>query len=189
MACMLVANDLRLVNGRTVSLTADRGVPLAIMGASGSGKSLMLRALADLDPAPGDVSLDGTSREAMPAPCWRSRVCYVQAEAGWWEETVADHLSRPHLPLADRLHLDPARLTAPRRELSSGERARAALLRALLAEPDALLLDEPTGPLDPDTTLAVEAVLRDWAQTRVLVFSTHDVGQPDRLGAHVMHLT
>jgi len=53
---------------------------LAIEGASGAGKTLVLRALADLDPSAGDVSVDGVERREMPAHIWRRRVRYCAAE-------------------------------------------------------------------------------------------------------------
>ena len=77
----------------------DSGQCIAVTGPSGAGKTLLLRAIADLDPAEGEVLLDGVSRDAMAAPDWRARVTYVPAEAGWWEETV-----RPHFfPVAGRV--------------------------------------------------------------------------------------
>ena len=57
-----------------------------MVGPSGSGKSLFLRALADLDPNEGDLRLDGESREAMSGPQWRRRVTYVAGESGWWDD-------------------------------------------------------------------------------------------------------
>ena len=62
---------------------------LCITGASGSGKSVLLRMLADIDPAEGELSLAGMDRRAMPASTWRQRVMLVPAQAGWWAPTVA----------------------------------------------------------------------------------------------------
>jgi len=63
---------------------------------SGAGKSLLLRAIADLDPNEGTVKLDGMLREAVPAPHWRSQVTYVAAEPGWWGDTVQEHFTAWH---------------------------------------------------------------------------------------------
>ena len=70
---------------------------MTVRGASGSGKSLFLRALADLDPSTGDVRLDGTARDDMPASDWRRRVTYVAADSGWWTERVGDHFEAPDI--------------------------------------------------------------------------------------------
>src|SRR5690349_13121090 len=67
------------------------GECLAITGASGSGKSLCLRMIADLDGNEGDVLLDGASRRSFSAPAWRRQVVYNAAEPGWWHERVGDH--------------------------------------------------------------------------------------------------
>ncbi|MFQ6548076.1 ATP-binding cassette domain-containing protein [Aestuariibius sp. 2305UL40-4] len=183
---MLNATNLSLANGRTVSFSATAGRPLAVAGISGSGKTLLLRSLADLDPARGTVNLDGVSRDAVSAPDWRARVAYVPAEPGWWAPTLRDHLPDSSSDGLAALGLAEALLDAPIDRLSTGERQRAALLRAMTRRPRALLLDEPTGPLDPATTTAVEAVLRDWPGILVLV--SHDPGQPDRLGAERLSL-
>src|SRR5271154_2150906 len=75
--------DLALAPGECVGIT----------GASGSGKSLFLRMICDLDPNDGEVWLDGAPRSAMSAPAWRRRVVYVPAESGWWSDHIAAHFS------------------------------------------------------------------------------------------------
>ena len=91
--------------------------------------------VADLDPNQGEVFLDGVERRSLPAPAWRRKVVYNAAEPGWWHERVADHF--------DGAAMDFARATAPRLalaaalldgqvvQLSTGERQRVALIRAL----------------------------------------------------------
>ncbi len=58
----------------------------------GAGKSLLLRALVDLDPNEGRVTLDGQDRRAMPAGSWRRAIAYLPAESGWWASDVASHM-------------------------------------------------------------------------------------------------
>ena len=77
------------------SLCVAAGECGVIMGQSGSGKSVLARAIADLDPNEGDVLWRGQSRNAMPAPRWRRLVAYVPAESGWWDERVGDHFRHP----------------------------------------------------------------------------------------------
>ena len=183
---MLEAQNLLLANERSISLAAAPGRPLAVSGASGSGKTLLLRALADLDPVRGRVRLDGIDRMAVPAPEWRTRVSYVPAESAWWAATLRDHLLADGAGRMAKVGLGDGLLDAPIDRLSTGERQRAALLRAMARGPRALLLDEPTGPLDPASTAAVEAVLRDWPG--ILVIVSHDPDQADRLGAERLEL-
>ena len=135
-------------------------------GIIGPGKSLLLRMIADLDPNEGEVWLDGRARRSFTAAAWRRRVVSSAAEPGWWHNTAA-----PHFPkgaaldtarmLMPRLSLAPALLESPIVRLSTGERQRLALIRALALDPPVHLLDEPTGPLDQDATARVEDLLRE----------------------------
>ena len=90
-----------------VDLELAEGQCTALSGPSGAGKSILMRAIADLDPNEGEVSLNGRSRESIPAPSWRRQVVYVPAEAGWWAERVGGHFPDPDIaaPLMIRLGL------------------------------------------------------------------------------------
>jgi len=163
------------------------GECLAIAGPSGSGKSLLLRMIADLDPSQGEVLLDGVERRTVPAPAWRRKVVYNAAEPGWWHERVADHFPGEAMEfaraMAPRLALAPGLLDAPVVQLSTGERQRTALIRALALHPPVLLLDEATGALDEDSTALVEDVLRErLADGVTIVMVTHSAAQAVRLG-------
>jgi len=165
------------------------GACVAITGASGSGKSLFLRMVADLDPNQGEVFVDGRARSSMPAPAWRRLVTYVPAESGWWEEAVAAHFD--DLPaarvMAERLGLKPELLDGVVLRLSTGEKQRLALTRSLLVGGPVLLLDEPTGALDGDSQAKVEAVLRErMAAGTTILMVTHDAAQAGRLGGRHM---
>ena len=168
-----------------MNLAVRSGECLVIRGASGSGKTRLLRAIADLDPASGEITLDGAAREAVPAPQWRRRVCYVSAEPGWWCDSVAPHFpSWPSLlPMLDGLRLSAAYGARAIASLSTGERQRLALLRAIAIEPEVLLLDEPTSALDPAATEAVETVLQDRMEHGLaILLATHNSAQAERLG-------
>ena len=88
---MLSLRDLRRPGLVEASFELADGECVGVRGASGSGKTLLLRAIADLDPNDGIVQLDGRSRADMTAPAWRRLVAYVPAEPGWWAETVGAH--------------------------------------------------------------------------------------------------
>lgn len=161
------------------------GECVVVQGASGAGKSLLLRAIADLDPNHGRVSLDGNDRMSMTAPAWRALVGYLPAEPGWWADRVAEHfLDWPaNEALARRLNLPDGIGVGLVAHLSTGERQRLALLRALERQPRVLLLDEPTAALDARATAAVEAVLAERrAGGLALLWVSHDVEQAERLG-------
>lgn len=181
---MLTVRGLARLTLGPADVDLDSGQCIAVTGPSGSGKTLLLRAIADLDPADGDVLLDGVSRNAMSAPDWRAKVTYVPAEAGWWEETVRPHFSdwQDALPLIERFMLPASCGDWPITRLSTGERQRLALARALVQSPRVLLLDEPTSGLDPDATVAVETELRAQLAAGVgILMVTHDAAQADRL--------
>lgn len=147
----------------------------------------MLRMIVDLDPNEGEVRLDGRERRSMPAPEWRRHVVYNAAEPGWWAEDLA-----PHFPgamwqylrqNAGRIGISPGLLDGPLDRLSTGERQRLALLRALSLAPPVLLLDEPTGALDQAITLTVENLLREQlARGTAILLVTHSPEQAARLG-------
>jgi ABC-type lipoprotein export system ATPase subunit len=123
----------------------------------------------------------------MPAPQWRSQTSYVAAESGWWADRVIEHFSaytRSEIAaLAARLGVGADLLDAPVAQLSTGEKQRLSLVRALLPNPPVLLLDEPTGPLDEDSVIQVEALLRErMAAGTSILLVTHNPAQAERLG-------
>ena len=172
-----------------VTLRLDAGECVSVRGASGSGKTVLLRALADLDPCGGRVSLDGVDREAMAGPDWRRQVTYVAAEPGWWAEVVRDHFEdwSAMRDTAAVLGLPDACGDWPVSRLSTGERQRLGFLRAFVQQPRVLLLDEPTSGLDPDATAAVETLVRRHLDgTGAALWVTHDRNQGRRMGRRVL---
>ncbi|RFA30148.1 hypothetical protein CAI21_08140 [Alkalilimnicola ehrlichii] len=157
---------------------------VCLSGASGSGKSRLLRAIADLDPHGGEAVLRGHAQSAIPAPQWRRRVALLPAESQWWAETVGEHL--PKAPAAADLRaLDlPAEATSWNvARLSSGEKQRLALLRVVSLSPEVLLLDEPTANLDSDNAARVERwLLRLVREQRLAaLWVSHDPAQIERV--------
>lgn len=174
-----------------LDLRISAGECVCLQGASGSGKSLLLRALADLDPHAGEAWLDGTACSVMPAPQWRRKVVLVAAESQWWHARVGAHFP----PGFERARL--AALDLPGEALdwevarcSTGERQRLALLRALALQPAALLLDEPTGNLDAGSSARVEALVADYRHDHAaaVLWVSHDARQAARVASRCLVL-
>ncbi len=181
---MLAVEGLRCPLLEPVSFELAARECLVVGGASGSGKTVLLRALADLDPNRGDVRLDGQARDAMPAPAWRREVTYLPAEAGWWAETVGAHFTDwpAAEPAVVALGLPAQCRGWPISRLSTGERQRLALVRALVQKPRVLLLDEPTSGLDSTARTAVEEMISAYlADGGAALWITHDDAQARRL--------
>jgi putative ABC transport system ATP-binding protein len=173
-----------------VSLTLMAGDCVCLSGESGAGKTLLLRAIADLDPHKGEVHLEGRPSADYPPPEWHRRVGYLPAEDAWWHETAAAHFSvLPDTDTLARLGLQEPLLHAPITRLSTGERMRIALLRLLAIKPRVLLLDEPTASLDERNTRFTEALLLEYSaeHNASLLWVSHSPEQIQRLGGrHVL---
>ena len=199
---VLAVRDLEVRRGarsvvRGVSLDVTRGEIIAVMGASGAGKTSVLRALAGLDPiAAGSVAVDGLQLSAGPLPRGEAlrelhrRVGMVFQFHHLFEHLTALHnvwLALVHVQrqpqreaerkareLLDHLGVG-ARADAVPRELSGGEAQRVAIARALAVGPPLLLMDEPTASLDPARRGELATTLRQLAsEGRTLVIATHD---------------
>jgi ABC-type iron transport system FetAB ATPase subunit len=181
---VLTIERLRRLGFGPFDLAVADGECIAIAGPSGAGKSVFLRMVADLDPHDGTARLDDQPCAQLPGPAWRQLVTYLAAESGWWADRVGDHVAdhaqaRALLP---RLHLASDALDWPVTRLSTGERQRLALVRALVQAPRVLLLDEPTSALDPEATAAVEALFAgERARGVSLILVSHDPAQSRRL--------
>lgn len=176
----LAALDLRIEAGEIVGLA----------GPSGSGKTRLLRAVADLEPHDGSAGLGDLRRDAIPAHEWRRRVMLVPAESRWWHDRVGAHFPAGTASLPDALGLPDEALGWSVDRLSSGEKQRLALFRALALEPRALLLDEPTANLDAKSIARIEDWLRGVVRERGLpaLWVAHDADQLDRVAERRLNI-
>ncbi|WP_409344983.1 ATP-binding cassette domain-containing protein [Paenibacillus sp. MBLB4367] len=186
-------------------ITAQIGEPaiVAVLGASGQGKSTLLRIVASLDVADeGDIFLHGMAQKEWKPEEWRMKVCYVAQHAVMLPGTVEDNLRIVSVlhrtafdrPLAERLMSRLGLEGAWRKQagdLSGGEKQRVALIRSLLLRPEILLLDEVTASLDMHSKQAVESLLADWHRTEgtTAVMITHDLAQAAELSGRIWFMS
>ena len=164
-----------------VSFSVERGGALTLVGPSGSGKSTLLRCLNRLvEPTSGTVTFDGRDVRTLDPRELRRRVALVMQTPVLSEGTVGDNLRlRPADAAGDfsdlqlrralaEVGFDPDRLDDDAAPLSGGEKQRVTIARALLGNPQALLLDEPTSALDPPNALLVLATISRLRRARGL---------------------
>ena len=177
-----------------LSLTIHSGEIVALMGPSGCGKTTLLRTLAGLIcTTGGSVALRGQQPQELGWPQYRRRVLLVSQQPVLLDQSVEENLRRPFsyrsapngFPearargLLSRLGLDSFWQTNAR-TLSVGQQQRVALVRALVIQPDVLLLDEPTSALDESTVASVESLLKDEVREAGALVITHQRSQAQR---------
>lgn len=167
-----------------MSFNVNSGECMGLSGRSGTGKTLLLRAIADLDQSQGKVLINGKRREDFSGPVWRKKVGYLPAESRWWYPKVSQHFSfiedcNPR----DFGFLDMTIFHSEVSRLSSGEKQRLALARLLSGSPEVLLLDEPTANLDNSNASLVETLIKNYCrnQDAVAIWITHDQSQLERV--------
>jgi len=184
------------------------GSPLGLLGPSGSGKSMTLRAIAGLEtPDRGRIALDGRvlfdSQRRINVPARERRVGLLFQNYSLFPHlTVAENIAfgLNHLPEQERVGRVANQLAAARLHgfanrypatLSGGEQQRVALARALATEPAALLLDEPFSALDTHLRGALERQLRETLATfeGATVFVSHNIEEAYRVCADLVVLT
>jgi len=188
---------------RAVNLTVEQGAMVAIMGASGSGKSTMMNILGCLDtPTSGTYRLDGVRVDGLDrnarADIRNRKIGFVFQGFNLLSRTTAlDNVELPLLYDRSGRHLDTqamARAALARvgladraehhpSELSGGQQQRVAIARALVTEPALVLADEPTGNLDSRTSIEVMSLFQELNEegvTIVLVTHEHDIARYTR---------
>ena len=178
-----------------ISLDFAAGTTTALIGSSGSGKSTVLRLLLGLDyPDTGSIKIDGCVLDHAHVLELRRRIGYVIQEGGLFPHlTVLSNLALlpRHLgwhndkirqraeELAVLTHLPVDVMTRYPAELSGGQRQRVALMRGLMADPDALLLDEPLGALDPIVRHELQDELKRIFEQlgKTVIIVTHDLAE------------
>lgn len=186
----LQAKKIRSHGLGPVDLTLNRTECVCVSGPSGAGKTLLLRALADLDRHDGEVLLDGRPLDTFAGPEWRRQVGLLPPESAWWHDRVGAHFPLEDKELLPALALPPEIMGWSIARLSSGERQRLALIRLLANRPRVLLLDEPTANLDPASVERVEALLLRYRQqtNAAILWVSHDPAQIARVASRHLRL-
>ena len=180
-----------------ISLSVGRNEFLCLLGPSGCGKSTLLNMIAGFDhPTTGTVSVGG---QTVSAPGSDRGFVFQQPTLMPWLtvwENVAFHLTMRGMGKAERREraqrfIDMVRLNGFENhfpsELSGGMNQRVGIARALLMNPEVILMDEPFGALDEQTKMEMHAELvRIWRESQAtIVFVTHGIDESLALGTHV----
>jgi phosphate transport system ATP-binding protein len=205
---------------RDVSLPVRQGEVLALIGASGSGKTTLLRSLNRLTEVTagagraGRITLDGEEIHEIEVNALRRRVTMVFQQPNPFPMSIFENVAyalregpaRRRRRRARRGQLEPAvreglrraglheevadDLDRPALSLSGGQQQRLCIARALAADPEVLLLDEPCSALDPISTAVIEELIVGLRESVAVVIVTHNLQQAQRVADHVafMHL-
>lgn len=148
-------------------LELSAGECCGLTGKSGVGKSLLLRAIADVIVHGGECLLGNIPCQAFSPQNWRKTVAMVPAESFWWHDRIGAHF-RPDksddallMHLVTQLGFSMDILNWQVSRLSTGERQRLSLVRTLVMKPQILLLDEPTSGLDQKMAAVVEKIVTE----------------------------
>jgi osmoprotectant transport system ATP-binding protein len=179
-----------------ISLTVNAGTTTALLGRSGSGKTTLLRTVNRMiEPTGGEVLVQGRNVRDSELTALRRRIGYVIQETGLFphfrvERDVALVLEAEGRPREERIHRSRDLLTAVGldpdsfahrypHQLSGGQRQRAGVARALAAEPEILLMDEPFGALDPLTRGEMQDLVKDLmgGLKKTVLLVTHDLDE------------
>jgi len=178
-----------------ISLKVEEGDFISIMGASGSGKSTMLKLCSHLiSPTSGKILYREKDMISYDPILLRREISYCVQSGGLFGRTVEDNLAFPYeargltmdrvavLSMLAKFGLEADVLNEENKNLSGGEKQRVALVRTLLLKPEVVLLDEVTSALDLENTRIVEQIIRELsASGTTILWITHNPEQSIRL--------
>ncbi len=180
-----------------LDLVVQKGECVIVKGASGSGKSTLLRLICRLNiPRSGEILFKSKNVAEIPPPELRSKITYVQQIPQMIDGTVRDNLRLPFtfargqhkaapddaalMRMLDAFYLHGVSLNQFALKLSVGQKQRLSIMRAILNEPDMLLLDEPTSALDAESAAMVFSIIErlSTSEGKTLVIVTHSDYSP-----------
>ncbi len=190
---------------REVSFSVQSGQIAALVGKSGCGKTTTLKMINRLiEPSSGEIWVGGKKASELDVISWRRRIGYVIQKAGllphltieenisllskvlakdknWIKKRVQQLMHTIQLPYEDYADRYPL-------QLSGGQQQRVGIARALMENPDVILMDEPFGALDPMTKADLHQEFLDLNQkfNKTIVIVTHDLREAFKLASHIM---
>lgn len=190
----LQIQDLKFLENGPYSLTVAPGECVGLTGQSGIGKTQFFRAIVDLLPHEGQITLDGVPCQTVVPYLWRKQVSMLPAESRWWFDHVRDHfpnsLDEDFNRWLKELSFTQDSMNWRVSRLSTGEKQRLSFLRTMTNQPSFLLLDEPTSALDRHHTAQLEIILADIRRSRRLgmIWISHDLEQLERVSDRIFRL-
>lgn len=188
----------------SIDLEVPEGKTLILIGPSGCGKSTMLRMMTGLiEPTKGAIEFEGHKVQSKDWTGLRRRMGYVIQDGGLFPHfsardnvlLMAKHLKMPHdqqlfrlKELCELTMFPEEGLSRYPLELSGGQCQRVSLMRALMLNPEVLLLDEPLGSLDPMVRNSLQSDLKNifYKLKKTVVMVTHDMGEAAYLGDEIV---
>jgi len=177
---------------RDVDLVVPFGSRIALIGANGSGKSSLVHLLCRFyDPSQGRILLDGVDLREMALDDLRGRIGLVTQQTELFNETILYNIRYGSLDASGQDAIRAARMAHAHefimalpdgyetrvgqggQGLSGGQCQRIALARAILRDPELLILDEATSQIDPESERLINEALTDFSQGRTLIMITH----------------
>jgi len=195
---MLKITSLKLLNEKSLTYEALPSDLIMIKGANGSGKSLFLKTISRLLPHEGgELSFHGKDSSLYTPEYWRSKILYVPPEVSTSDDySVEDFLNEP-FTLQRYKEIKPAfnprehfkGFNLQMRLLSSGQKQKLALLRALSLDADILLLDETFSHMDESSRSESMTLLKEWVSTKKIIFIvSHFDMNAGQFGTRELHL-
>lgn len=179
----LTVKNLSIYHLNDINIEIASNNIFGISGESGTGKSILLHAIADMTPHGGTLSLDGVLSTEMKPNEWRKSIGLLTTNSYWWSTKISGHFESDDDDDFVALGLDYSLYQTEVSRCSTGELQRLALIRLIANKPKVLLLDEPTANLDESNRYRVEELIQQYQEQHnvPVIWVSHDTDQLHRV--------